>query len=306
MNKTKLNKKGEIKKLDFLIAIDKLKQLPDKNENTIKKYIADLRRFVKITGCNELVECFNNHKKIIDEIENFKQPNGEHYGVNTIKSLIQSILYLITELNIDVNDKSIKEYKLEFEKYKLLSSEHTQEKKDNNPNQDLTFEEYLDKVKNEFTVSSKMYLIANLYHDLTGRDDFGQIIIVSSLSKATDKEKNYIVLPIRNQATIILNKYKTSEKYDQINEKLTTNTTKLLRDYMKTNNIKYDGVLFNDSSLSSYISKNNLKLGIKGSINIFRKMKATQNQTLTPKERILEARKSGHSARTSKTVYSFK
>jgi len=41
-----------------------LKALP-KNANTIKKYVADLKRLVKITECENLIKCFKNFKPFI-------------------------------------------------------------------------------------------------------------------------------------------------------------------------------------------------------------------------------------------------
>jgi len=78
--------------------------------------------------------------------------------------MIQTILFLNTELKLNLPEKAVDAYKNLFEEYKYLSGEKTKENKESHPQKDLTFDEYLDQVQNEFGGVSKMNLIANLYN----------------------------------------------------------------------------------------------------------------------------------------------
>jgi hypothetical protein len=62
----------------------------------------------------------------------------------------------------------------------------------------------------------------------------------------------------------------------------------------------------NEKSLSSFISKGNKKLGIKGSTSLFRKLKVSDNESKPLKERVKLATKMGHSIQTADKVYNIK
>jgi integrase len=90
--------------------------------------------------------------------------------------------------------------------------------------------------------------------------------------KPKDTSANYLVLT-KNNYSIVINNYKTKEKYGQIHIKLTKPLTRLIEDYMKLNNLNVGDYLFGSGKLSTYITAQNKKAGINGGINMFRHMK---------------------------------
>lgn len=272
------------------------------NENTQKKYIADLNRLNKIVSINNVKKDLNNANNVIAELETYEQPNGEAYSINTVKGMIQIILFVIDNLKIEIENKNMQRYRDVFQKYKALSSEHTATNKTTNI-PDIDFPTYLERIKDKFGAGSKEYLIANLYHELPLRDDLSNLIIVNFKKEAKDDTNNYIIIPKKGKATVVINEYKTSGKYGQIKESLTLATTKILRSYMEAKHLEYGGFLFQDKLLSSFVSKMNKKIGLKGSITFLRKLTVTDNKDMSLDERIQLANKMKHSFATSKATY---
>ena len=91
------------------------------------------------------------------------------------------------------------------------------------------------------------YLFSNLYNELTVRDDF-QLIIVSLIKDATDTDKNYIVVNKKGLITVIINKFKTSEKFGQIVVKLSVSLSKMIRGYIQREKLEVGNSLFGDKN----------------------------------------------------------
>jgi hypothetical protein len=162
-----------------------LSHLEYKSEKTKKKYLGDLQRLHKITECPDYMKCFKKPDIILNQLEN------SEYSVNTLKSAIQTILFVIDKLEL----KKIKKeaFVKAFDIYKLKSLDHTAEKQETE--KVMPFQDYIDLVKEKYGENSKMYVIAKLYDELTLRDDFTLKIVNSGKNLPT--EFNYIVIPQR-------------------------------------------------------------------------------------------------------------
>lgn len=293
---TEVNK---IKKIDFsknkMITFDEananLENVIEK-KSTLVKYKSDFKRLILITGCGNIIQCFKNHKKLIKEIENAKQPNGNDYALNTKKSLIQTILFIITHFNLKIPPTAVKAYKNIFEIYKVKSIDATDEKY--NEKSVLKFSEYLEKVKGYFGDNSKMYLLAALYNEVTIRDDM--VLKIVTLQKNIKDNTNNILVS-RTAITLFINSYKTAEKYGQIKVKLSHILSNQIRNYITTNNLKEGDYLFGDKKLSSFITNNNLKIGVIGGVSLMRQMKISEelDKNKSAEKRIELAEKMKHS-----------
>ena len=262
MKKTRITKNS----LTYDEAISKLEKIIEVKA-TLEKYKQDLKRFISITGCNDIAKCLKKSKEIIEHISNGLKKNGESYSTNTIKSLYQSILFLIDKLELKINKKP---YLDQFEIYKIKSADENNQK-----NNDIivpSFKTYLESVKKTFGENSKMFLIASLYNELTVRDDYG-LKIVSTKKDATDEKENYLIVPPKASCQIIINAYKTEKKYGVIKHTCSKSLNELLRKFISKN--PTTDYLFGNKTLTSFVSSNNIKLNIKGGINIFRQMKIT-------------------------------
>jgi hypothetical protein len=270
------------KTLSYEEIIYALKTLEIK-DGSRDKYSQDIKRLMILTECENFIKCLKDYKKIIEIINNSKKSNGESYSVNTRKALFQMILFLIDKLKLPISIKVKQQYIQQFEIYKISSNDYSTEKQETAPI--YTFKEYLEKVKDEYGVISKFYVLSKLYSEITLRDDF-ILKIVHSIEE-TNENENFIIIPIKDKLTIIVNNYKTSNKYGQIKIKLSTSLSNLIRDYMLKEKLGYNDYLFGNKTLSNYVQKMNKTIGINAGINEYRKMSVTDllNTQPSPEER---------------------
>lgn len=240
------------------------------NVNTANKYKQDIKRFVKITNCDDVIKCLKRSDLIISDIENGKMQNGNPYSNNTKKGLYQTILFIVDRFNLNINKQP---YKLKFEEAKIQSMEDNDKKVYEEPV--MKFSQFIDKVKREFGEKSKMYAIVKLYDEVPVRDDF-QLKVVDKVADTKDTNFNYILTYPSKNSKVILNNFKTKENYGAIKESISKETSKLLRDYMKNNDIKVGDYLFGSDKLSSYITANNNKLGVNKGFSTYRHMKISE------------------------------
>jgi hypothetical protein len=224
-----------------------------------------------LTKCENFIKCLKDYKKIIDIINNSTKQNGDAYSVNTKKALYQMIIYLIDKLHLPISTKIKQQYIQQFEVYKINSNDETIQKQETT--QIPSFSDYLQKIKNEYGLESKIYVLSKLYEEVTLRDDF-ILKIKKTIQKAEedDDNSNYIVIPKKENLTLIVNRYKTFEKYKQIKVKLSLPLSKIILMFFEREKIPYDGYLFGDKLLSSFVSNMNRKVGITGGISLYRQM----------------------------------
>jgi len=250
-----------------------------------KKYIDDVKRLVLILG-NDNLYVLNKTRDSIMKIRGAVKDDGEKFSVNTTKATYQAILFMIDSLGLDVKKQP---YHDQFQIYKMLSIGENQEKQ---TEQVPYFLEYMMKVEDTFGVDSKMYLIASLYDAFTIRDNY-QLRIVDEPDNETD---NFLVLTPKMR--IIINTYKT-DGYGQLVFRPKKKLVKLIEAYMKRTETKVGDYLLGSKPLSSYITKHNEKMGYKGSINLYRHMKITEQiRDATPEERLRLSKIMGHSPAT--------
>jgi len=268
------------------ILLDKLNNL-ELNTHTKKKYVGDLKRVINLVNNEDIIPHIRNMNilKLIKE--------DTKYSNNTKLGLVQILLFMITQFKLKINKKAITETKKYFELLKSnINIEHNQKINDDN-NSIISFSSYIDKVKTTFGEKSKMYVLTKLYYEATLRDDF-ILKIVDKTPK--DTNENFIVNTKTNM-TLIINTYKTQNRYGQIKLKLTKSLSNLIKEYMTLNNLKIGDYLFGETNLSNYVNYNNDKIGVEGGISNFRKMKISEelNKNISEEERISLAEKMKHS-----------
>jgi hypothetical protein len=284
--KSKLPKVIDLEKVfDLLLGLRDTNVI--KTDGTLKKYEEDTKRLMKLTKCDNLVDCLKDPKEISKIIDD------SSYAINTKKSLYQTIIFIIDNLKLPYSVATFNDYKKHFEIYKGKSTKEGIEKTYESL---ITFPEYLKLVREKWGENSKMYLLGRLYDQVTMRDDF-QLMIVSKSADVTD-DKNYLVVPKSGLLKVVMNVFKTSNKYKIEQIKLDESLSKLLREFMKKNNLKQGDYLFGSKKLTSYISNNNQLIGVKGGTNTYRHMKTTEilsDPDLTEEQRIEVSLKMAHS-----------
>lgn len=241
-----------------------------KSPASLKKYKDDLKMFVRITECTDILKCLKNPTKMISQIKNAKQRNGNPYAINSIKGVYQLIPFLITHLQLSLPIKTKNAYKKEFSLSKMQSDDYTKEVAETK--ETMTFKDYLQKVKETLGEKSKLYAIAKFYDEFTLRDNFG-LIVVEKLPKQLDN-KNYLVKS-KNDMKISINEYKTIGSYGAINATLSKGLEKIVRLYMTENNVKLGSYLFGTEKLTQFVSLTNKQIGLSGGVGEYRHMKIT-------------------------------
>lgn len=267
-----------------------------KSDSSLKTDKNNLKQIQRITESNELVSCIKDSKTLISKILNAKKINGQPYEVASIKSMLQTVLNMIRLLKINVSTKVNEEYAVEFQLYKNKNEQQTLSNKKTEVIP--TYDEYLKMAKEKYGENSKLYIIALLARELAGvRDDLGLHVVKKDLKDAT---KNYIVVPKSGNLSVKINHFKTAGKHDPYFVILSTELSKIIRQYIANQKIKNEDFLFGTEYLTDYISKINKNIGpvsYKGGMGIFRNMIATDSSDKTEREQILVSNSMKHSTK---------
>lgn len=271
-------------------ALDSIVKTPA----SLKKYKNDFKMFVRITDCNDnILACLKKPQTIIPLIKNAKQRNGEPYSINSLKGVFQVIPYVITHLNLSLPKKTVDAYLKEFELSKMSSEGYRQQVADTR--ETISFQDYLQKVREKFGEDSKMFVIANMYNEFTLRDNFG-LLVVNKLPANLD-DKNYLVIKPKSME-ISINQYKTLKKYKAFTEPVSKGLDKIVRKYVKDNNVQFGSYLFGSEKLTGFVSLSNRQMGLTGSVGEFRHMKITDilsDPNITNEEKLELSNKMKHS-----------
>ena len=272
--------------------------------NRSEKFYNDTRKALSlILNCSDWNKCFgHNSKNVIYKIETATQQRdpSKLYSVNSKKGFYQTILKTVGDMKIKMSAKVFGAYSDKFLEYKLRSHLESQEKKKNKVNIDI--DEYVQKVLDAYGKESKQALIIKLYELHPFRDDLVLQIIPKQVKQV---DKNYIIAPENktHNLTLVLNTYKTDEKYGQELIPIPKELSKELRKYISTNKLKYDDYLFGKKKLTSYIKTFNEKIGLKITINTLRQMKVNKvlNNNPTIEQRLMLSKQMKHTPQTSQT-----
>jgi len=172
-------------------------------------------------------------------------------------------------LNLPITKRIKDHYIHQFNIIKIASNDEITDKQEKTSI--ISFKDYLQKIKDKFGTDSKEYVLSSLYFEVTLRDDF-ILKIVGTIKDANDKNENYIVVPKRENITVLINHYKTSDKYGAIKVKLSTFLSKMIRIFIKDKNLNNNDYLFGNKPLTQFVTKMNKTIGVQGGINNFRKM----------------------------------
>ena len=286
---------------DAIYALEALQLKPA----TFSKYSGDVKRIVSLTTEPNLIKCFNNYHVLIPSINAAMKSDTEPYSINTKSAMTQVVLFLIDKLNLPITNEVKKYYVDNYELLKIKADDEVIEKQITNPIP--TFADYIERTKIHFGPESKMYILALLYREVTLRDDY-QLLIVSLIKNTeADVSKNYIVVNKQSVLTLIINQYKTSNKFGQIVIKLSPLLSRKIRKFIIMEGLICDdnNYLFGDTNLTSYVSKSNAEIGIEGSISLYRKMRISDLLATNPsaEQRHQLAFDMKHSSNIQKTYF---
>lgn len=237
---------------------------PQLKTNTVKQYVTNLNKLKKLFETDDF-DFLKNPEKVMEKIGDL------HYLSQ--RNILNSIVVLLSALNNDgKHDKLLEEYgKLRDDKNSMYieqnkSGEISSKQAPNFSTTDEIFKminEMADdlkplkkKSKDEITKKEmqllQAYVLFNIYARMPFRNDLGngaEAINQAQYKKLSDQQKkdnNYLVVPSKGNLYWVMNKYKTSKTYEQLNLPIEDpELRKILRYYLKMNGM---GVLFKTST----------------------------------------------------------
>jgi len=293
-----------------LIEPTNVLEIITKNINSLENE-SDGNKKIRISNFKTLINILNpiNYKEFIKAlkcrpnqtiklIKSFQYKPNKTYASNTLITLYKAVLFYFEKFNIKVKQTNKSKWEDAIQIYDAIAVVELKEK---NKSIIPSFEEYLQRVLDEFGLFSREYLIVKIYQQVKCRDDL--ILTVADSSTKLDKLTNYLL--VGEIYRVVLNDYKTIDRYGVIDVELDTELTNLLEHYMENNNIQIGDNLFNTNNISKIVSRINQKLGIigHGAINLIRKMLATDASMLPIETQVKVAREMAHSLKVTNSNY---
>ena len=239
------------------------KARPSLKTNTIKQYTTNLNKLKKMFDTDDY-DFLKKPKDVMDKLSDL------HYLSQ--RNILNAVIVLLMALNDDKKyDELLEEYgKLRDD----LNNKYNDEQKsgvisDKQSKNFATTEEVFNminemadelkplKKKSNDNITKKekqllqAYVLFNIYARMPFRNDVAGMMSINQaaykkLSDEEKKENNYLVVPSKGNLYFVLNKYKTSKKYQELDLKIEDkDLRKILRYYLKVNGM---GVLFKTST----------------------------------------------------------
>lgn len=301
------------------------KSRPKAKESTIKMYVSNLMKLMKLFEKDNL-KFLNNPENISEKISDLHYTTQRNY-YNSI------IVYLMSESDKPEEDKVIKEYNSlrddlnkKYEEEQATGTISDKQKANfvdisevNKMIQTMGEEIKAKGIKKKEDLSAKdrallqVYIIFNIYTRIPLRNDISGMEVINKraynkLSETEKKEKNYLVIN-KNKMFFVLNKFKTSSKYEELKIDIPKDLEKLLRVYIRINGM---GVLFKSSTgkalsrnaLSQLLIKTSKKyMGKSISSTMLRKIYLSSKYSKVKEEMALDAKNAGHSVAMQQQIY---
>jgi hypothetical protein len=239
------------------------KSRPNLKENTVKQYSINLNKIKKLFDSDDY-DFLKKPNDVMDKISSL------HYLSQ--RNILNSIIVLLNALNNkNKYDDLLEEYgKLRDEFNDKYSDEQKSgvisEKQSKNFATTEEVFEMINKMEEELKPIKKKskddmtkkdlqllqaYTLFNIYARMPFRNDVAGMEAIrkdryNKLSDSEKKENNYLVVPTKENLFFVLNKYKTSKKYEELDLPIEDKVLrKILRYYLKINGM---GVLFKTST----------------------------------------------------------
>ncbi len=306
---------------------DIMESRPQLKTNTIKQYVNNLNKLKKMYDTDDY-DFLDKPDDVMDKLSNL------HYLSQ--RNMLNSIIVLLSALNHDERyDDLMEEY---GKKRDELNDKYSDEQKsgiisDKQSKNFATIEDVFEminkmsddlksiKKKNKDDITKKenqllqAFTLFNIYARMPFRNDVAgmQAINQSAYKKLSDtdkKENNYLVVPSKGNLYFVLNKYKTSKKYEELNLPIEDKALrKILRYYLKMNGM---GILFKTSTgkpltrieLSKTLIKYSQKYMNKSiSTTLLRKIYLSSKYGKVKDEMEADAKMMGNSVAVQQSVY---
>lgn len=295
---------------------------PNIKDSTIKMYESNLNKLKSMFDSDDF-KFLKDFDKVMDKLET------RHF--TTIRNYLNSVIIYLMAINSDKKqDTLLKKYQdkrdelnQQYEDEQTSGKISEKQSKNFVPLKDVV--DMINKMgddlkgfkKKELTAKDKMllqiYIIFQIHVRLPMRNDLSEMEAITKraynkLSLENKKAKNYLVVE-KGKMFMVLNKFKTSSKYEELRFDVPKDLERLLRSYLKINGM---GVLFK-SSTGKALSRNQLSqllikyskryIGKSISTTILRKIILSDKFGELKKEQEKMASITGHSVATMNSVY---
>lgn len=295
---------------------------PNIKDSTIKMYESNLNKLKSMFDSDDF-KFLKDFDKVMDKLET------RHF--TTIRNYMNAILIYLMAINSDKKqDTLLKKYQdkrdelnQQYEDEQTSGKISEKQSKNFVPLKDVV--DMINKMgndlkgfkKKELTAKDKMllqiYIIFQIHVRLPMRNDVAEMEAITKraynkLSLENKKAKNYLVVE-KGKMFMVLNKFKTSSKYEELRFDVPKDLEKLLRSYLKINGM---GVLFK-SSTGKALSRNQISqllikyskryIGKSISTTMLRKIVLSDKFGELKKEQEKMASITGHSVATMNSVY---
>tara|TARA_S200002703_G_scaffold111380_1_gene97025 strand:- start:1454 stop:2425 length:972 start_codon:yes stop_codon:yes gene_type:complete len=303
------------------------KSRPNLKPNTIKQYVKNLNQLKKLFNSDDLnfIDKPNEVMEKLDDLHYLSQRNFLNAIIVFLNSInkdeeMNELLEQYGKKRDELNDKYIEENKTGIISDKQSKNFSTTEeifKMINKMGEEL---KPLKKKSKEDITKKEMqllqaYVLFNIYSRMPMRNDVAGMEAITQaqyrkLNNEEKKENNYLVIPSKGKIYFVLNKYKTSKKYEELNLPIEDpNLRKILRYYIKMNGM---GVLFKTSTgkpltrieLSKVLIKYSKKYMNKSiSTTLLRKIYLSSKYSKVKEDMEKDAHMMGNSVATQQAVY---
>lgn len=195
-----------------------------------------------------------NPQEVYNTLQNFEQKNGKKYSIPTIKNYLAFILSYMRRKGAEENP-DLTVYYLNYKTLLSKMSEkinNTLAKGEPSERQKNSVIDWNDAIKARDELAKKEYgsrkhLLLSIYTYIPPvRQDYGKVRILSKAPKKSERcNGNYIILNTSTQR-IILNEYKTGERYGYNEYDLPKELTKIIKASLKQTPRQYLFTLLDD------------------------------------------------------------
>ena len=304
------------------------KARPQLKTNSVKQYVANLNKLQKIFETDNY-DFLKNPEEVMEKISELNYLSQ--------RNILNAVVVLLSALNHDgKQDDLLEEYgKLRDERNSMYIEQNKGGEISSKQAPNFTTTEEIFKMinqmaddlkpikkKNKDQITKKemallqAYVLFNIYARMPFRNDLGNgaeainQAAYKKLSEEDKKDNNFLVVPSKGNLYWVMNKYKTSKKYEQLDLPIEDPVLrKILRYYLKINGM---GVLFKTST-GKAVSKGELsKILIKYSkqylnksisSTLLRKIYLSSKYSNVKDEMEKDAKMMGNSVATQQAVY---
>jgi len=199
------------------------------SNNSIKTYALNIDRIIKSTG-KGFIESIKDMKDTYDAVIK------EYPSYNTNRITLSFPLNFIKNINKDKYkfSKKVKKY---WEDVAKFFQKDSNEKLNNVRKDNYIYYEELIKVRDDPKTDTIAKLLLSIYTMIPPRrlTDYYALHIIKKKQKTYDNKRNYIIIPKKKNSniTLIINKFKTSDKMGSFVKELPDNIATLIKNYVK-------------------------------------------------------------------------